>query len=170
MREIEVKIFNIDKEKIISRLEQLGAQRVFDDDMKSTVFERREDELKKSSKLLRLRQKGDKIILTAKEALSHETTKQSNEYEVEVSDFELMRKILTTIGFIEKAHDARHRTSYKIKNSLVEIDSHEKIPTWLEVESPSEEELKEIVEIIGFSMKDTSTATMWDLYKKYNVN
>lgn len=167
--EIEVKILEIDKGKIISILENLDAKKKFEGDLQTTYFDYPGMDLRNSKRLLRIRKKGNNIILTAKETVSRDGIRKSNEYETVVEDFEMMRKILKTLGFIEYSKDLKHRTSYKIKNSLVEIDEREHVPTWLEVESPNDEELKEIVVLLGYTMEETSTMVTAEVYKKYGV-
>jgi len=165
MEEIEVKILEINREKVVARLAELGAVKVFDGEMK-TVYLDSESGLGKG-KMLRMRLKGDKFIVTLKIKKKDREAKVSEELETEVEDFGNMMKIFENLGFMEVSVDERVRTSYKIKNSLVEIDSYEDIPEFLEVESPDKKELKEIVGLLGFSMDQTKTWTRRELLRFY---
>jgi len=168
MEEIEVKILNIDKEKIIKKLLELGAEKVFDGPMK-TIYLDLNNELRNSGKMLRIRQKGDKCIVTLKIKKEDSGTKINDEYETEVKNFEEAIKLFQNLGFKVFATDFRKRISYKIKNSLVEINIYDDIPPFLEVEAPTKEELKEIVNLLGFSLDQTKTWTgkeVLDFYKR----
>ena len=157
MEEIEVKILEINKEDIIRRLENLGAKEVFKGSMNSIYFDTKDNRLKNNKMVLRIREKGIKNFITLKVKKEDEEVKLNDEFEIEISNFAITKEILNRLELIETISDIRKRTSYKIKNSLVEIDEYEepKIPTFLEVESPNKDELKEIVELLGFTMKDT---------------
>ncbi|HSL86984.1 MAG TPA: CYTH domain-containing protein, partial [Bacteroidales bacterium] len=55
---------------------------------------------------------------------------------------------------------------YQYKNTLVEIDVNDKsfVPfPYLEVESHSEEELEEVVELLGYTMEDTSALSIYEI-------
>jgi len=167
MEEIEVKILEIDKDKVIRKLLEFGAEKVFDGPMNSVYLDSA-DKLRNSDKMLRIRQKGDKCIVTLKVKKEDSEAKVNDEYETEVKDFEEARKIFHNLGFKEFATDFRKRISYKIKNSLVEINIYEDIPPFLEVEAPNKDELKEIVKLMGFSLDQTKTWTgkeVLDFYK-----
>ena len=169
MKEIEVKILEIDKNTIINRLLELGAKRVFDGPMNSVYLDFK-NELKSNGKMLRIRQKGDKCIITLKIRKKDSEVKINDEYETEVKDFEETRQIFKNLGYKEFATDFRKRISYKIKNSLVEIDLYEHIPPFLEVEAPNKDELKDIVKLLGFSFNQTKTWTgkqVLDFYSEH---
>lgn len=154
MEEIEVKIIEIDPVEIIRKLQKLGAIKVFDGEMNSIYFDHN-GEFKKSKKTLRLRQKGDACILTFKRKKEDTEARVNEELETQVQDFETARKIFKSLGFQEVSVGMRRRISYKIKKSLVEIDFYPNIPSSLEVESPDKEELKQIVQLLGYSMEQT---------------
>ena len=99
-REVEVKFFIVDIDAIQHRLVILGAEsrgRVFENNIR---YEDDSWSLIKNESLLRLRQ-DKKTTLTFKStpAADSREFKIFNELEVEVSDFETMDRILTTIGF-----------------------------------------------------------------------
>ena len=63
----------------------------------------------------------------------------------------------------------KYRESYKIMDSLVEIDINDKsfcpFP-YLEIETTSEEKLKEILELLGYSIEDTTSKTIYELLEE----
>ena len=49
----------------------------------------------------------------------------------------------------------------------LDIDTWPGIPTYVEVEGKSEEDLENILSKLGYSMKDTVSCTADDIYRKY---
>jgi len=170
MEEIEVKILDIDKDDVINRLLKLGAKKTFEGTMTSIYLDSNH-RLGNEDKNLRIRQKGDRCILTSKSKKEDSEAKVREEYETEVKDFKETMAIFRNIGFTECENEVKERISYKIKNSSVEIDSIEGTPPFLEVESPNKDELKEVVKMLGFSFEQAKTWTskkVVDFYKKHS--
>ena len=61
----------------------------------------------------------------------------------------------------------KKRISYVLGDIRFEIDTYEGIPTFLEIEAPSEEILEEMVLKLGFSMKDTKPWNGKKVWKHY---
>ena len=167
MEEIEVKILDINIEKIVEKLVKLGAKKIFDGPMKSVYLDLRQ-ELRNSNKILRIRQKGEKCIITLKIKKEDSEAKVNDEFETEIKDFQRSMLIFENLGFKEFFADFKKRISYQFKNSLVEIDIYDEIPPFLEVESPTKEELKEVVSLLGYSMDQTKSWTGKELLDLYN--
>lgn len=168
MDEIEVKIIDINKQEVIRTLEKLKAVKVFEGKMQSSHFDR-EGKLKHRGELLRLRKKGEVQLLTFKRKKEAKDVKICDEYETEISDAHAARQILGALGYEEVKTDIRNRTSYRIKNSLVEIDEYPKIPAFLEVESPTREELKNIVHLLGYTEQQMKPWTRGQLLAHYRA-
>ncbi|MBW2973426.1 class IV adenylate cyclase [Candidatus Woesearchaeota archaeon] len=161
MKEIEVKILDIDKDKIIKKIEEAGAKKIFEGDTISHFFYMPEEET------LRLRQEGNKTFLTYKKKEPHKTLKIMEELEVDISDIEEMKKILEKLGFKMRQSFTKHRISYKLNKARYEIDTWPEIPTYLEVEAPTEKDIKDALEIIGLDIKNSVPWSANEVYKKY---
>ncbi len=167
MKEIEVKVIEINKKEVEKKLADFKAKKIGEWDIESILFDTPEKELEKKRNLLRLRKKG-KSYLTFKGKEEKGLARIAEELEIEVSNFDTTKKLLENIGFVSKKFRPKHRVSYKIKNSLIEIDDYFDIPLFLEIESPNEEELKEIIEMFGFEKEKIKTWNGFDLLKHYN--
>jgi len=167
MEEIEVKILDVDKAGLEKKLKTLDAKLVGKYEIESIIFDTLKKELNSKKELLRLRKKNDKSTLTYKNNVREGKTRTCEETEIEVSDFEKTKSLLIGLGFVCSKTKPKKRTTYKLKNSLVEIEEYEEIPTFFEIESPSEKELEEIVELLGYSMSDTKTWTGWKVFRHY---
>jgi adenylate cyclase, class 2 len=168
MKEIEVKVLEINKEKVLQKLKELKAEFVGEWDIDSIIFDDENNSLSKKKNLLRLRKKG-KNYLTFKGKEKDGFAREAEEIEIEVSDFEKMKLILSKIGFTNSINSEKHRTTYKLKNSLIEIDEIKGIPTFLEVESPNEKEIKEIIELFGFENDKIKNWNGFKLLEYYGV-
>jgi adenylate cyclase class 2 len=66
----------------------------------------------------------------------------------------------------------KYRESYRYKSTLIEIDINEKgfcpFP-YIEIETACEEELKEVVELLGYSMEHTTSKTIYEILKDRGV-
>jgi len=142
----------VDEQKIISKLEELGAEMVFNGDMNSLYYS-----LDSPEKFLRLRKKGDKTFLTLKIKKNQHPITISEEHEIELNDFETAKKMIEHLGLKEFSRDFRKRKSFKTNLGIVEINSYETIPTFIELEADSSEKLIALVNLIGFKMKDTKS-------------
>lgn len=154
MNEVEVKFLDINVQEIIKKLEKLGAKKGFEGDVVPLFFDFPGDTLKKKDQILRLRKKGDHTELAFKQKKEFEGAKVAEEIELKVAEFETMRKILLLIGLKEVARKKKHRIGYYTDHAHFEIDTYDGLPTYLEVEAESFEDLKKAVKSLGLDMKD----------------
>ena len=66
MREIEVKFLEVDPDGVISSLERLGAERIFEGEITADYFDFDDKRLAKQDITIRLRRKGASAELTLK--------------------------------------------------------------------------------------------------------
>lgn len=121
----------------------------------------------------RLRKTGDKIELTIKKILSNKmfyNIDDVDEYEIEISDLEIGKKILKEFGLIKKMEQQKERCIYKYKNVEIVIDTWPWIPTCAEIEGNSEKEIYEVVEMLGYKKEDTKIINTWDIYKLHGID
>ncbi|MEK6857459.1 MAG: class IV adenylate cyclase [Nanoarchaeota archaeon] len=168
MNEIEVKILDIDKNKVIEKLESLGAKKEYEGKVNAIFFDFPDKKLAKDDSFLRLRNKEKFAELTLKKKVSKSEAKVMEETEITCDDFENAKKILSFLGLVESKSKAnKYRISYSLDNVHFEIDSLEAFPTYLEIEAPNLEKLKSAVEKLGFSMKDAKPWSMKDVKEYY---
>jgi predicted adenylyl cyclase CyaB len=172
MNEVEVKILDIDRKAVESRLLSLGAKKTFDDEMYAVYLDRSDDTLKKCGDLLRLRKEGDTCVLTFKKFISDEPAKIRKEYEVNVSDLGLMRSVFEQLGFKEWLIVKKHRTSYEIAGVYFEfdkyLDDHGYITEFLEIEAGDLKSIYRFVKQLGFRKDDCRPWTFLDVADHYS--
>ncbi|MBN2458045.1 CYTH domain-containing protein [Candidatus Woesearchaeota archaeon] len=180
MKEIEVKILDINRKEVVEKLISLGAKKIFDGEIYALFFDFPDKTGKKntdnpernSKKTIRLRKMGDKVFLTIKEPIEHDAVKIREEHEVEVSDFEKTRKILESLGLSEWLTMKKHRTSYLVEDVHFELDKHhdqyEYVPEFLEIEARDIDTLYRYVELLGFKREDCKPWTILDIADNLN--
>jgi predicted adenylyl cyclase CyaB len=173
MKEIEIKIIQIDRKKVEDNLATLGAAKTFDGDVETWFFDFQDDSITRARNLLRLRRIGDKTDLTFKKFVESESAKVRDEYEVSISDFEPMRLILESVGLFSTKRMEKHRTSYVLKSGVeVDIDKYageySHIPELLEIEGKDVETVHLLAKLLGFHPEECRSWTTFDLIDYYS--
>lgn len=164
--EYEVRILEIDVEHVIQKLESLGAEFQWDHLQKRYVY----DFIPKlDGKWIRLRTNGDKTTLTIKNIVSS-TIDGTQELEIEVDDFTKTNLFLNELGFVAKGYQENRRRQYVLGNVEIDIDSWPMIPTYLEIEGPSEEAVYNVLEKLDISVSDVTSRDVDGIYKDYGYN
>ena len=168
MKEIEVKILEIHIEEVEKKLKKMGAEKVFEGEIVSSYFDFSGKVLEKEGKILRLRQKEDKVILTYKELIAQDEAKIMDEYELAVDDFRSIKKIFEGVGLLPLYEFNKHRTTYKLNNTNFEIDKYPDIPAFLEIESPDLKTINKMVSKLGFSKEKVNSYSIKEVLEYYD--
>ncbi len=168
LKEIEVKILEIDEEEVMKKLKGLGAQKVFEGEVSSVYFDFQGKRLEKKGKILRLRKKNNKVILTFKNLISQDKAKIMDEYELTVEDFETMKKMFEEMGLFPLYEFNKHRTTYKLGKTHFEIDKYPEIPAFLEIEAPDLDTINQFTSEFGFSREEVKSYSIKDVLEYYN--
>lgn len=136
MREIEVKILEIDVAAVQRKLNKLGAKKVLDEKLYALFFDTPDSRLHKHKELVRLRMIGKDAFLTFKRLRTKKRFKITDELETKVESFARMKSIIEGLGFRVTKRDTKRRISYTLHKSRIELDIHDDIPAYLEIESP----------------------------------
>ena len=78
--------------------------------------------------------------------------------------------ILNELGYQAKGYQENRRVQYSYKNCEIDIDYWPKIPTYLEIEGPTEESVYEVLKDLGFEKKDSTTRDVEGIYLDYGHN
>ena len=171
MKEIEIKILEVNHEEIVEKLVNLGAKKIFEGEIKAEFFEFETNFLSNQDIINRLRNEGEKIILTVKEPIEKKVVKVVEETEIEVSDIEKARTILNSLGLVVKKVTKKHRITYNLRGTQFELDKyigdHSFIPEFLEIESKNVKEIYKYVELLGLKKEDCKPWSMKNLIEHY---
>ena len=124
-------------------------------------------------KWIRLRQTGDEVTITIKKVLDG-----AGEYEldaVEEIEFNIPSKeeglhFLEDLGYFVDRHQEKMRIAFAYKNCEIVIDKWPMIKPYIEVEGPTEKEIKEVVEILGYSEEQMVVINTDDVYAAQGIN
>jgi len=175
MKELETRVVDIDVDKIREILNNIGAEKVKEEYQINNIYDFEDNRLLNAKGYARIRITDDRlnnkevVYMTTKKMLSQGTFKEMEENETIVEDKEAASKIFTSLGLSLKQSIKKYRESYKIGDSLVEIDINDKnfcpFP-YLEIETYSEDRLKEILNILGYTIEDTTSKTIYELLEE----
>lgn len=160
--EYEIRILEIDKEKMIKKLEGLGAIRRGKFEQKRYVYDLRPVE---KSKWIRLRTDGKTTTLTYKDIESN-TIDGTKEVEFEVEDFNKANEFLERIGFKNRSYQENERIQYVLNNIEIDIDTWPMIPTYMEIEGNSEMEVNNMKNLLNINENKVTTLNCDDIYKQ----
>ena len=164
--EYEVRVLDIDKEKLVTKLENLGAKKIADFDYKRRIYNFNP---MTPHKWIRLRTDGKKTTLTIKkiENLEIDGTK---EMEIEVSNFEETNNMLNELGYKSHTYQENKRTRYTLNDVELDIDSWPYIPTYLEIEGKSEKEVRDMIKLLEVDETKLTSIDVQGVFRNfYNI-
>ena len=178
MRELETRIVDIDVDDIREKLLSLGGKKVKSEDQVNEIYDFEDGRLLSAKGYARIRTVTDRLsnkeitFMTTKKMLSQDTFKVMEENETIVEDGEMARRIFKSLGLVLQESISKYRESYKLNDSLIEIDINDKsfcpFP-YLEIETTSEEKLEEILKLIGYTLADTTSKTIYEILAERGI-
>lgn len=178
-KELETRIIDIDVDSMREKLKSLGAKMIKSENQINDIYDFEDGRLLKDKGYARIRTVNDLInskeiiFMTTKKMLSQGRFKEMEENEVIVDNKTMAEGIFKSLGL--KLHQSikKYRESYEILDGLVEIDINDKefcpFP-YIEIETSSEESLQNILDLIGYTMEDTTSKTIYQLIDEYKNN
>jgi adenylate cyclase class 2 len=151
-REIEAKFLEIDKDNLVAKLKELGAEDSGELLLQEIIFHNNDSKWDNEHEFIRLRNGHDGITMTYKHH-EQQSVDGTEEIEICVSDMGQAEKILAKIGLIPVRHQQKYRHKFVIDGVTVDIDTWPKIPTYVELDGPSEESLKNVAVKLGLDWK-----------------
>jgi len=160
--EYEVRVLEIDVDEIKKKLEEINATLVED------VFQRRyvyDFHPVEPNKWIRLRTNGTTTTLTIKNVLSSNID-GTKEMEIIVNDFDATNEILNELGYQARGIQENKRIKYNLNGIEIDIDTWPGIPTYLEIEGSSEEEVYNTLEVLGIPKNKATSLDVQSIYEE----
>lgn len=124
------------------------------------------DEMDKRRAWLRLRDQGEEVYLTYKEATAAKSSVASTlEGEVSVGSFEAAWRVLEAIGLKTLRYQENYREEWELDGVRYAIDTWPDIPTFVEVEATDEESVRLGAKRIGLDFEDASFGSVDEVYR-----
>ncbi|MBI4160081.1 class IV adenylate cyclase [Candidatus Wolfebacteria bacterium] len=167
MTELEVKFPEIDVDAFREKLRLIGAQLASRERlMKRKLFDFPDRRLDAEHKWVRLRDEGDTITLAFK-SWHGNTIDGTEEISFTVGGFEEGEQFLLALGLTEKSYRESKRESWECDGAQVEIDTWPWIPSFVEIEGPSEEKIKNAADVLGLTWDKRLFGAAFPVYAHY---
>lgn len=165
--EIEAKFPDIDPVSFREILKNAGANIEYPERlMRRKNFDYPDKRLEKIGGWVRVRDEGDKMTLTYKQ-LNDRTLHGTKEVEIVVNDFDRTCEFLISVGFEPKAYQETLREKWKLGEVEITIDTWPWVPTFVELEAPNEELLKESAKLLGLDWNQAMHGSVETIYQRH---
>lgn len=154
MLEKEVKILEIDKEKLIKKLNELWAEKTFEWDIHDIYYDFcswTKQKMQENDRLFRIRKRWDKYLYTIKrkrmkaDVWWEDWVKIADEWEWYVTDIKWFETVLEKYWMKKVREKKKFRTSFSLPWFEFDIDEYEWIPHLLEIEAHTKEEIDDMI-------------------------
>jgi adenylate cyclase class 2 len=169
---MEIRIIDINVEEIRRKLLNINALKVKEENQINNIYDFSDRSLLTNKGYARIRTVKDELTnstihyITTKKLISQEKYKIMEEHESEIKDEVAAKGIFESLGLILVQSIKKYRESYKYKNTLIEIDINEKkfcpFP-YIEIEGSDETEIQEVVALLGYSLSDTTSKSIYEI-------
>jgi adenylate cyclase class 2 len=150
--------FKVDRhEEVRAKLVELGAQRCGRVLESNYIFDRSDGSLLKEDKGLRVRcchcteNTPPPATLTYKGPRQKSELKHREEIQTAISDPAATRNMLKALGFVEVIHFEKWRETWRLNDSLVELDELPHLGCYVEIEGPSVDKINQTRQAVGLS-------------------
>lgn len=148
MIETEVRFLDIDKDTLLKKLTALGAKDHGEVLLEEIIFYDPERNWLKQGKVVRLRKNKTKTQLAFKHH-KEQTITGAVEVEFEVGDLDSAALFLEHVGLKAFRCQEKKRHTFTLGDSTVDIDTWPRVPTYVELEGPSEVTLRKLAADLG---------------------
>lgn len=179
MRELEVKILDIDLDEMESKIKHLDATLIDREVQVNTLIDNDTNYIENAlNSYLRIREtksllKGNiKCTLTMKKSINREGIRENIETNIDISDKDNMISLLKDLGYYVKEEGKKERTSYSLNGVRLDLDRWDEKTypdPYMEIEVNDEHELEIIVKLLEIPKEKISTKSILELRKGKNL-
>ncbi|MTI49618.1 class IV adenylate cyclase [Sporosalibacterium faouarense] len=178
-KELEVKVLNIDKERIEERLQSIGATLLKKEHQVNTIFDTEDRRIKKEENgYLRIRESKDilkdktEYIFTLKKNISKDELRENVEIETKIEDSKSLEEILKYLELSIKHRGTKERVSYTYENIRFDIDTWDKATypyPYLEIEVQEKKDLERAIKLLGLNPDNVTSKSLGQLRMALNL-
>ncbi len=168
MKEIEIKILDIDPAEIAQKLADLGAEKTFEGLLRVRYFDTINNEIRDRGELLRVREyegQGVEVCYKANKRIE-DGFKVYDEQHLKAENFDETTKMFEDLGFVVTTYYEKKRTVFKLDKAEIVIDVYPKIPPFIEIEAENSQKIVELIEKLGLKDNEKSSHTINGLLKE----
>lgn len=161
--EIEAQFLDIDKNEVRAKLKEIGAKLVKPEVlMRRIIFDLGKHEY------ARVRDEGGgKIVMTYKKIKDDKSILGTKEVNIVIDNYENGILLLKSCGLVPKAEQESYRETWEYGDVEICIDTWPWIPTFVEVEGPSEKSVWETAEKLGLKREKAKFGSVDTTYQHY---
>ena len=164
-QEIEIKFALRERNELVRKLHEIGAQRLYPETFEDNIVLDRRGELRTKGALLRVRKFGKYSIATYKGPMSIEGgVKSREEVQTGVESFELAIQLFDSLGFKPVFRYQKFREVWRLREVEVVLD-RTPIGDYFEIEGPMDT-IRAIAAELGMNMDQAIRQTYADLYRQ----
>lgn len=165
--EHEIKVLNVDIEKVTEKLEELGAKKVYDDERRFTILDNENGDYLKQDKLIRVTEEGNtKVSIHIHN--SKPEIKQAIKYKASRTKEQL--DFFEAIGLKPIAKANARRISYELGEIDFDIDDFYKIPPFLEIDIENVSDYKDLLKKLGLENHEVVRMGTEAIFEHYGLN
>lgn len=166
--EIESKFYPVHKDDIRKKLKAMGASCIHPERlMKRMIFDQEHNPIlaKKSIRYIRVRDEGDVVTMSTKDyPRPDEGQEWQRETCVTVSSFDDAVSILKATGLIQNAYQETKRETWKLGDSLIEIDEWPGLKPYIEIETTDAKTLHSVAQSLGLDWEKRINEAVVEIY------
>ena len=160
--EIEASFLDVNKDGLRKKLKAAGAECIKPEIMmRRTVFD------SGPHSFARVRDEGDKIVMTYKNFEDEDSIMGVKEVNLIVNNYDDAVKFIAGCGLEQKAVQETYRETWVLDGVEITIDTWPWIPTYTEIEGPSEEAVWSVAERLGLKKEDAMFGAVDKIYNHY---
>ncbi|MDQ7023205.1 MAG: CYTH domain-containing protein [Candidatus Gracilibacteria bacterium] len=129
--------------------------------------------MEKNKRMFRIRTKGEEHIYTIKRKRKKMGAEEGaiikDEHETNITNIESFARVLEKYGMTKTREKKKHRTSYALAGAEFDIDTYEEIPTFLEIEETSRENINFWIRKLKLENHDILLGGSRKIFKHYGV-
>lgn len=177
--EIEVKVLNIDKEKLEDKLIKIGAKLIKKEIQVNTIFMDIDEDIEEVGRgYLRIRESQNitdgskRSMITFKRNLSQDGFRENEEIETIIEDKESMVKILSCLNINVKNVGRKERLRYNFKGIQFDIDTWDKETypyPYLEIEVKDPKDIDKAIELLEIDKNNVTTRSLKELREDIKI-
>lgn len=178
MRELEVKILNMDLNDLESRIQGLGATLTSKEVQVNTLIDSEDNFIQnKLDSYMRIRETKSLLTnkvnftLTMKKNIERDGIRENIEINTDIADKDSMLEILKALGYEVFKEGYKERTSYILGDIRFDLDKWDKETypyPYMEIEVNHEDELEDMIKLLNIPRENISTKSIVELADELN--
>jgi adenylate cyclase class 2 len=165
-QEIEIKFALRDRNALVRRLHEIGAQRLYPETFEDNIVLDRRGELRTKGAMLRVRKFGRYAIATYKGPVAFDgTVKTRDEVQTGVESFELAIQLFDSLGFKPTFRYQKFREVWRVREVEVVID-RTPIGDYFEIEGAMDV-IRSLAEELGMNVENGIRQSYAELYRQH---